>query len=354
MKSLNGCRSRRPPLREIARLSEKDRRELFRTAAQRKGVHEAIIEKDFWVCWILDYLFHESPWKDHLAFKGGTSLSKAYGAIERFSEDIDLILDWRSLGYSLQEPWENRSITKQDEFGKESNRRTSIFLTERFVPLVRAGLADMLGSSMEVEAHGQDVLIRYPRAFSLGAIQPQIKLEIGPMAAWFPNEMRAIRPYSADQFPGVFHRSETTVRTIAVERTFWEKATILHQEAYRGPEKEFPQRYARHYYDLFRLSCSPVRERALARLPLLLDVVKFKMRFYHCSWAKYEQAKPGSLKLLPPPSRADELEKDYRATQPMLFGIIPSFQTILKELATLEKLINRDSPVGTGLPSTRS
>ena len=83
----------------IARLPPNDRRDLFRAAAQRMMVNEAIVEKDFWVCWTLDYLFHESPWQDKLAFKGGTSLSKAYGVIERFSEDIDLILDWTLLGY---------------------------------------------------------------------------------------------------------------------------------------------------------------------------------------------------------------------------------------------------------------
>ena len=87
-------------MREMARRSEKDRRDLFRAAAQKMRVHEAIVEKDFWVCWMLDYLFQDCQWKDQLAFKGGTSLSKAFGAIERFSEDIDLILDWWLLGYS--------------------------------------------------------------------------------------------------------------------------------------------------------------------------------------------------------------------------------------------------------------
>ena len=107
-------------MREMARRPEKDRRDLFRAAAQKMDVHEAIVEKDFWVCWVLDYLFQESPWRDHLAFKGGTSLSKAFGAIERFSEDMDLILDWRTLGYSPDEPWARRSATKQDAFCKES------------------------------------------------------------------------------------------------------------------------------------------------------------------------------------------------------------------------------------------
>ncbi|MBK8870452.1 MAG: nucleotidyl transferase AbiEii/AbiGii toxin family protein [Elusimicrobia bacterium] len=161
-------------MREIARHSQTDRRELFRATAQKMRIHEAIIEKDFWVCWTLDYLFHESPWKDHLAFKGGTSLSKAFGAIEIFSEDIDLILDWRSLKYSPDEPWRKRSVTKQDEFGKESNRRTAAFLARDFVPVIRLGLAEQLGNPVDVEAQGQEVLIRYPKAFSLDAIQLQI------------------------------------------------------------------------------------------------------------------------------------------------------------------------------------
>lgn len=83
---------------------EEQLRILFRNTAQKTGLHEAIVEKDFWVCLTLDYLFHYCPWKEAFTFKGGTSLSKCYGLIKRFSEDIDLILDWRVLGYGLNEP----------------------------------------------------------------------------------------------------------------------------------------------------------------------------------------------------------------------------------------------------------
>jgi hypothetical protein len=207
-------------MRELARRPDKDRRDLFRATAQRMRIHEAMVEKDFWVCWALDYLFQDSPWKDDLAFTGGTSLSKAFAAIERFSEDIDLILDWRLLGYALDEPWEERSVTRQDAFGKESNRRTVDFLASVFVPAVRGSLADRLGAAMKVEAREQEVLIHYPAAFSLAAIQPQIRLELGPMAAWAPNEPRAIHPYAAEQFPEQFRQRETSVRTIAAERAF--------------------------------------------------------------------------------------------------------------------------------------
>lgn len=86
---------------QIAKLPDNDRRELFRNTAAKMGLNDAIIEKDFWVCLTLDYLFHRSPWKRVITFKGGTSLSKAYHLISRFSEDIDLILDWRILGYMV-------------------------------------------------------------------------------------------------------------------------------------------------------------------------------------------------------------------------------------------------------------
>lgn len=123
-------------MQRIAGLESKDREALFRNTAQRMGLNEAIIEKDFWVCWMLDYLFLRCEWKDKLAFKGGTSLSKAYGLIERFSEDIDLILDWRVLNYGKDEPWAERSYTKQDVFNAEANDRTKVFLRDIFLPKI--------------------------------------------------------------------------------------------------------------------------------------------------------------------------------------------------------------------------
>ena len=108
-------------MRNIALLPDHDRADLFRNTAARMGMTDAIVEKDFRVCYMLDYLFHRSRWKDSITFKGGTSLSKACHLISRFSEDIDLILDWCMLGYSIDEPWLPRSVTQQDRFNKVAN-----------------------------------------------------------------------------------------------------------------------------------------------------------------------------------------------------------------------------------------
>ena len=118
----------------IARASTDERRLVFEAAAQRMALAPAVVEKDFWVCYTLDHLFHRSGFAESMVFKGGTSLSKAFGLIERFSEDIDLILDWRLLGYGEDEPWEPRSNSAQERFKADSIERTNAFLADAFVP----------------------------------------------------------------------------------------------------------------------------------------------------------------------------------------------------------------------------
>lgn len=140
----------------IARLPEDERRILFRNTAQKMGMNEAIIEKDFWVCLTLDYLFHRCEWKDVFTFKGGTSLSKCYGLITRFSEDIDLILDWRAIGYSLNEPWEDRSNTKQDAFNKEANARAEVFLRDTLLPIFKRDLSEIIGQEATIYIEESD------------------------------------------------------------------------------------------------------------------------------------------------------------------------------------------------------
>ena len=117
-------------MHDVVRMPPAELKELFALTAKQMSMSPGIVEKDFWVVWTLDYLFARSPWRTQLAFKGGTSLSKAYGLIKRFSEDIDLILDWRLLGYGLREPWETRSNTQQDLFNEAANARSGDFLPD--------------------------------------------------------------------------------------------------------------------------------------------------------------------------------------------------------------------------------
>lgn len=330
-------------MRNIAKINEKDRKALFQNTAAKMGLTNAIIEKDFWVCFMLDYLFQRSKWKKNIAFKGGTSLSKSYGLIKRFSEDIDLILDWRVIGFAIDQPWEKRSNTKQDNFNKEANRRTEEFLKETFITSVITDLQAELGIPVNCyieESDPQTVVFAYNRSFEDASILPVIRLEIGALAAWTPAEIKSITPYAAVQYPKLFTEPKTDILTVLPKRTFWEKVTILHREAYRPENKSFPARYSRHYYDLYCMMNPPVKNDAFADIQLLDKVVQFKEKFYRCSWAKYEDAKVGTMKLMPPKSNLQALKDDYEHMQNMIFGDKPDFDVILKGIEQLEKEIN--------------
>ena len=325
----------------IARASSDERRLVFEAQAQRMALAPAVVEKDFWVCYTLDRLFHTSDFANSIVFKGGTSLSKAFGLIERFSEDIDLILDWRLLGYGLDEPWEERSNSKQEKFKAETIERTNVFLAEVFVPTLTESLSTSLGTeaSVRVGVEEETIYFDYPRSYKSAGTLDTIKLEIGPMAAWSPSMDAAITPYVAGVLPFGAELS-TSVRTACPERTFWEKATILHQEANRPSSKAMPRRYSRHYYDMYHLGHSYVLEAALAQTELLSQVVRFKEKFYRTPWAKLTEAKFGTLKLAPPAERLSELEADYASMQQMLFGEPPSFDEVVTYMAELEEQIN--------------
>jgi hypothetical protein len=127
----------------FANLSASERSEVLEEAASRQGLHPAIMEKDFWVCWILMKLFDDGMLSKHLVFKGGTSLSKAHHLIERFSEDIDLVLDWGLLGYGEKglDPWQSKPSNNQlDRFNKEFNEQADHYIKHVLVPQIASAV----------------------------------------------------------------------------------------------------------------------------------------------------------------------------------------------------------------------
>ena len=327
---------------KIAALNKSEREELFLNTSEKAGLPPAIIEKDFWVCYMLDYLFHRCRWKEKFVFKGGTSLSKAYHLIKRFSEDIDLILDWRVLGYAFGEPWETRSNTKQDKFSVEAEKKTIDFLVTEFIPEISKDISEEIGFEADIYLESADeptVNFAYPQSFSDHSILQVIRLEIGALASWSPTKDAEIISFSAEMYPQIFSKKKTMIRTAIPERTFWEKVTILHREANRKQGK-FPYRYSRHYYDLYCMCFGDVKERALQNIDLLNNVIAFKKKFYRCPWAKYEEAVPGTLKLIPSSEYLDNLAEDYVKMRQMLYGDIPEFAVIMNKIRDLEQEIN--------------
>jgi hypothetical protein len=282
-------------------LSPNGKQDLLSQTAARLGVDPVIVEKDLWVCAILGVLFTHPETRDRFVFKGGTSLSKVYGVIQRFSEDIDLIVDWRLLGLggADNDPWDaGRSRTRQDKFNKALGTKTEAFLRETFVPFLRSQLPTDVHVSVS-DAVAQGVVVQYPEILGDEAMP---------------------------------------VKVTTAERTFWEKVTIAHQIAYSN--KEIPPRYARHYYDIVMLSRAGVAGTALRDVELLRSVAEFKERFYPTRAARYDLASPGMVRILPSKERLAELARDYRKMATMFYGTPPDWQAVVSELRRLEQSIN--------------
>jgi len=328
---------------KVASLPEDKRRELFLETGVRKKMTPAIVEKDFWVCWTLMRLFTSSELAPQILFKGGTSLSKVFHVIERFSEDIDLILDWRVL--AQDDPNVPRSKTQQDKWNKSLLEKANEYISS----ILKQNVQKAVGSFCRVDVSDKDpfvICVHYPGVFADRYLRPEIRLEIGSLASWIPHGEYDMMPYAAEIFPDIFSVKLCRVKAIKAERTFWEKVTILHKEAFRLSDNVQPSRYSRHYYDVSRMfHASGMKESAFANLDLLEKVVQFKQRFYPSAWARYDLAKPGSIKMMPPKHCEQSLYRDYESMRDMIFGEYPKFDDILKDIEALEQEINQRSPL---------
>lgn len=327
-------------MNNVAKLSVDERNELFKETASLMNTTNAIVEKDFWVVWTLNKLFSDDRLNKILMFKGGTSLSKVFNLIGRFSEDIDLILDWREVT-NLNPLDAQASKNKQVKFNEQINENAKVYIKDKLLPIISEILFSQCTCEFDIDKKGNYfVNINYPSAFTDSALRPKILLEIGPLASWLPSASFEIESFVATEFPQLFKETKCTVNAIVAKRTFWEKATILHQEANRIKEKRIPIRHSRHYYDLAQMVQSDVKDEALRDLRLLEDVVVFKQKFYMSAWAKYEDAKIGTFKILPPESRYKELKDDYTSMRSMIFDKYLEFDEIISILKNLENEIN--------------
>lgn len=331
---------------DLARMNSNEREIVFMNTANKMKVSEAIIEKDFWVVLILDYLFNKCKYRDYFTFKGGTSLSKSYSIIRRFSEDIDIILDWTILGVSEDEPYKDRSKTKQGQYNLYINKLAEEFIENQLLDEMKNGLETILDYKINMYCDSKEkntIVFEYPRQFDNNSILNVIRIEFGPLAAWTPSKLTKVSSYINDYYPKVFTQAFTKVLTVTPERTFWEKVTILHHEANRPITSKIPQRYSRHYYDVLMILEKLPNEELISDLNLLEKVVKFKTKFYPRGWANYNLAMPGTLRLVPDEYRFKELANDYKSMQDMLFGEKPKFDEIIDGIKKLEDSINSPS-----------
>ena len=336
---------------DFARLPAADRAAVFGEAANQMGIAEQFVAKDFWVCWTLDKLFALPEVGSHLIFKGGTSLSKVFGIIERFSEDIDVSLSREWLGFGGEnDPERAPSGEKERERLEALSEACAVKIREVLVrELERSfqAVLDSVGNAWRLEidaADPQTVRFYYPghpdSAMAGVVMLPYVKIELGARSDDWPAETKPVRSYAAERVPNPFKRPACDVRVLAMERTFWEKATLLHAEYYRPKDSKLPKRLSRHLYDVVRYVTTGTVEAALKRDDLRIRVVEHKSIFFHSGWAHYDAAKPGSFRFVPPDWRQAEWRRDYEQMRDMIFGDTPTFDTILQVLGDLEKRIN--------------
>jgi hypothetical protein len=337
-------------MRNLARAAAEERAAYVNETAAQRNVPVWMVEKDFWVCWLLGRLFTLDALKGHLVFKGGTSLSKVFGVIDRFSEDIDLSISPALLG--IDEGWLEEP-EKKSQRDKRMEKLETLCITavrERYAPLLEASVREELGApgklwkltnAVDAITHSPVMVFEYPHAATYGEYAPPtVKIEFGSLTDQRPIGEHPVRPMIAEQFPEALTIREVVVVAMEAERTFWEKATILHDASLRSADKEFRPRSCRHYYDTVLLGENAAGERAMTRLDLLERVTRFKNLFFKNSWSDYASAKPGSFRLVPPEARRTEVEADYGKMQDFFMARPPAFEDLWKRLSAVETRIN--------------
>lgn len=355
----------------IIAASDSDRRGLFLTTGQRMNTGLEFVEKDFWVCWTLDALFNGlQKGRPRLLFKGGTSLSKAFALIERFSEDVDLVVFRDDLGQaaSVDELEALPSNTRRLKKLEAIKAACQAYITDGMLPELAKIVADTMAraginkqrfsvSLDERDPDRQSIRFVYPSVAAAEAaayIEAAVRIESGARSALDPHEDRVILPYVSQDVPGT-DLSVVGVTTIVPSRTFWDKVMILHglRQWYdkKNELRHGGQRVSRHYFDVYALLRSDQAERWVADTAMAADCARHASMFFGSPHYGLELATPGSFTFAPTEKMRDELARDYAAMAGMIFGRMPALDDVLKRVGGLEKRLNAAAPSISPVPT---
>jgi Nucleotidyl transferase AbiEii toxin, Type IV TA system len=339
----------KPGYQQIISSSSADRRDLFVATARRVGTTEQNVEKDFWVCWTMAVLFEERPvGAPRLLFKGGTSLSKAFGLIQRFSEDIDITVFRDDLGAPVSiDHLEGMSAKKRRAKLDELRTACQRYLVEDLRPQLAVRLAEATSAATDADVvmdrldpDGQTILVHYPTVFASDLyVRPVVRIECGAKSALDPHGLVVLTPYIAPDIPDVDLTVED-VTTILPQRTFWDKVVIVHGlRAWferRGELRQEGQRVSRHYYDLHAILPTDVGASALTNRALGRECVRHASMFFGRPDFDLESAAAGHFALRPNAAMLAGLRQDYDAMAGMVFGAVPPFDEVMTSVATLD------------------
>lgn len=326
---------------DFLQYTEEQQRQAFLLTAQRKHLPEPIIEKDWWVTQVLNILFG-LPIADQLVFKGGTSLSKAWQLIERFSEDIDLAVNPAYFGMT-------ETPTKKQI--KQLRKRSSLFVAEELATMLQNGLVDAGLSTkcrMEVQPNGEgDATYPEPRVISLyynslysesavSYVRPIVKLEIGARSLIEPMEQFACRSMLSEELPIQDYGSQL-IHVAAPQKTFLEKVFLLHELFSIERTSLTANRRSRHLYDLERMMDQSFALAAIHDDALWEHIRQHRMAFTAMIGVDYSEDMQSRLCLTPPLKWLSEWEEDYRQMcQTMIYGKKLSFDQLIMRIHELE------------------
>lgn len=329
-------------------LEREEQSQIYRALAPQLARSPVVLEKDVWVCWVLQTLF-TMPDRLPMAFKGGTSLSKVFGAIARFSEDVDITLDYRGSGLDdTFDPFaENVSRSRLKKFSESLRSFVCDHAHSVVAPHFQKMLADEFDADafqLEVSDDGEQMRVHYQSVLETPGdyVGNSVLIEFGGRNITEPNEEHEVRPDIAEHVAELdFPRS--TVSVLSPARTFWEKATLMHVECQREVFRTGAERLSRHWYDLAMLADIEHGQAAVADRALLADVVKHKKVFYNASYANYDACLTGQLRLIPEDAALAALRDDYQRMigAGMFIGEPRAFDAVIDRLRALETTINQ-------------
>lgn len=332
-------------------LSDHEKREILQAASYHLSKNEVILEKDIWICLILKLLF--SMPNHNMAFKGGTSLSKIYSMIDRFSEDIDITINYRHFSEFPNakkfDPFDSKiSKTQIKKFSDYLKQQVTAHVRNKVVPYLINKLGQLSINYLKIEIQQDNpecVSIYYPSVInhsnqSNNYLKEYILLEFGGRNETTPNQIHTIRPYIAEITKGLSLPSCNNIVVLSSERTYWEKITLAHSECNRKSLKKSYQKISRHWYDIERMSqYHPIN--TLSK-DLLHEVIRIKKIFYQASFSNYDACLVANIQLVPTGDIFNQLQSDY--IDMLNSGMLPdnalSFEQLIIRVQKLEQQLN--------------
>lgn len=312
---------------------------------EETGLSSQIIEKDWWVTTVLRALFN-LPYAEHFSFKGGTSLSKCYSLIERFSEDIDIAIDREYFGFIGE--------LSKTQISDKLRRATCSFVREKLqFDLQRQLMEDGVDTSKfninvnitSVTTTDPEIIeIEYKSIFqALPYIKNKVIIEISGRSMQEPTQQVHIESMIDKVYANApFKEDSFGVETVLVERTFIEKLCLLHEEFSKIPSQIKTERMSRHLYDILKIADTSYADMALNNKMLFGSIVEHRRKFIGLKGFNYDTLNFHSINIIPPTEVLEQWRADYNKMQDsMIYGQSPSFEEMMSIIIALNRRINQ-------------